>query len=281
MKRPTTIQQDFDQIGTIEDLTSVFEAIASLHIAQIKDKVQSSTRFFDELWGVYSQLRASKKEQAGLSIQRNGRVAVAAVTSDGGLMGDIDERIVHSMLEQPRNDTTDLYIIGSHGATLLAQQGVKPTKILGAPNVEKGESVRELAQLFGAYEKVVLYYQTYVSLMHQDIARIDLFSAVQTLGAESAAAGEVISSNTYVLEPSAKEIIEYMEAVMVQIALGQVMLESRLAQYASRFNAMYAAKSKATELKDDLGLQLHHSKRALADERIKEVLSGMKAMRRR
>jgi ATP synthase F1 gamma subunit len=279
MKRPLAMQRDFEQIATIEGLTSVFESIASIHISQIKDKVQSSTAFFNQLWGIYSQLRVSKKETERLSIQHNGRTALVAVTSEGGLIGDIDDRIVHTMLQVYPGGTPDVIVIGSHGINLLARRGIKATKAYQLPDLEKGDTVRPLAELLGGYEHAIVYYQTYVSLMRQDIARIDLFSAVQTLGVESNASDEVISSQTYILEPSAEEIISYMESVMLGIALGQIILESKLAQYASRFNAMYSAKSKAGELRDDLGLALHRAKRAAIDERTKEILSGRKAIR--
>jgi F0F1-type ATP synthase gamma subunit len=53
-----------------------------------------------------------------------------------------------------------------------------------------------------------------------------------------------------------------------------------LAQYASRFNAMNQAKSKASEMQRELKLQLNRAKRSQGDERIKEVLGGMKVMER-
>jgi F-type H+-transporting ATPase subunit gamma len=280
MKRPLNLQLDFEQIGTIEKLTSIFQAIASIHIAQIKDKVVASTSFFNELWGVYSQLRSSKEESARLSIQHNGRTALIAITSEGGLIGDIDERIVEAMLKVYPGGPLDVFVIGAHGASLLAHRGLFAKQVVATPDLEKGESVRPLAQMFGSYEHAIVYYQTYVSLMRQDIARIDLFAAVRTLAEESTVSDEVISSRSYILEPSAEAIIGYMESVMVEIALGQVLLESKLAQYASRFNAMYSAKSKAQDLKHDLGLELHRAKRAAVDERIKETLSSRKAMHR-
>ncbi|HEX7259958.1 MAG TPA: F0F1 ATP synthase subunit gamma [Candidatus Saccharimonadia bacterium] len=280
MRRPIVIQQDLERIGTIQDLTSIFEVIASIHISQIKDRVVSSTKFFNELWGVYSQLRSGEDDQM-LSIQRNGRTALVVITSDGGLIGDIDERLVREMQKHDVGDKTDVYAIGAHGAQLLSQRGVKIAKVFMAPNIEKGESVHELAKVFGAYERVTVYYQTYLSLMRQETATIDLFSVVQHLGKGSVDEKDLITSHTYILEPSPKEIISYMEAVMVEIALGQVVLESKLAQYASRFNAMYAAKSKAKEMRDDLALMLHRAKRASGDERIKEILSGMKMLKKR
>jgi ATP synthase F1 gamma subunit len=281
LKHPNIIKRDFEQLRTIEDLTSVFEAIASIHIAQVRDKALSSTQFFNELWAIYRQLRADAKSGTALSIQRNGRSALVAITSDGGLIGDIDERIIQATLQEPQAGPVDLYLIGTHGASLLAQRNIRAVKVFGTPDLEKGENVRNLAKLLGAYNQATVYYQTYVSLMHQDVARIELFSAVQTLAAETTGSGDVIASSTYILEPSAKEIITFMESVMVEIALSQVVLESRLAQYASRFNAMYAAKSKAAELKNSLGLELHRTLRANSDARTKEVFSGIKANRSR
>ena len=58
--------------------------------------------------------------------------------------------------------------------------------------------------------------------------------------------------------------------------LAQVILESKLAQHASRFRAMSAASDKAKETFGDLKLTYNRSKRQLADERLKEVVSGMR-----
>lgn len=276
MKRAQALQRDLEQIQTIQGLTAVFESIASIHIAQIKDKVVSSTAFFNELWGIYSQLRVGEGEYSRRAKPEIAdRQAVIAVTSEGGLIGDIDEKIVSAMLGYEDRDKADFYIIGAHGATLLGQKGVRPVKVFALPDVEKSDSVAPIADILNKYGRATVYYQTYVSLLRQEVARIELFSAVSALG-QASQAGEVISSRDYIFEPSLREIIEYMESVMVGIALGQVMLESKLAQYASRFNAMSAANSKATELRRGLDFSLHRARRGEADERTKEVLSAMK-----
>ena len=63
---------------------------------------------------------------------------------------------------------------------------------------------------------------------------------------------------------------------MLQIALSQVILESKLAQYASRFKAMSAAHHKADESYNDFKLQFNRAKRSLKDERLKEIINGMR-----
>ena len=57
MRRPAEIAKEEALTGTLVELTSAFEGIASMRIAQIKNQVLQSTAFFDEIWAIYSQLR--------------------------------------------------------------------------------------------------------------------------------------------------------------------------------------------------------------------------------
>lgn len=275
MKRALVIQNELQQVDTIRDMASVFEAVASIHIAQIKDQVMASTKFFHELWNLYSQLRVDEKER-GRSTKNmiTDREAIIAATSDGALIGDIDERIINAMMDHPNRQSADIYVIGAHGVTLLSRRGERPKQAFRLPESDQNIQVGSIAKVLARYQRATMYYQTYVSLLHQDIARIELFSAVAALG-QNSTGGDVISSRDYIFEPSLPEVITYMESVMLEIALGQILLESKLAQYASRFNAMHAAKSRAGEMWDDLRLDLHRAQRAQGDERIREILSGM------
>lgn len=280
MRRSIYIQTDLEQVGTIHDLTSVFEAIASIHIAKIRDKAIASTIFFNELWQVYKQLRR-EKGPPGVARGASHRPALIAITSEGGLIGDIDQRIVEKMLSHPDRESCDIYVIGAHGGNLMAAHGVRPLKLFHQPTGEADTDIkiRPLIALLQEYGQATVYYQTYVSLTRQNIARIDLFSAVNQLSEEAnATSGEVITKREYIFEPSLEEVISYMEGVMLEIALSQVVLESRLAQFASRYNAMSRAKVKATEMRAELALMLNRAKRSQSDERTKEIVSAMKAL---
>ena len=68
------------------------------------------------------------------------------------------------------------------------------------------------------------------------------------------------------------QLAEYLESLMMGVALTQVIMESKLAQYASRFNAMSSAKRRAHDLATDLSNQYHRSKRNEGDERLKEIM---------
>ena len=59
MRRPSEIELEEAAMGTLVELTSAFEGIASMRISQIKNQVLQATQFFDSLWGIYSQIRVS------------------------------------------------------------------------------------------------------------------------------------------------------------------------------------------------------------------------------
>jgi F0F1-type ATP synthase gamma subunit len=128
--------------------------------------------------------------------------------------------------------------------------------------------------------------------MVQDVKKINLKAAVQEQGMEAevensakdseskkdeqSKLGHIISEENYIFEPSTYHVIDHLERSMLNIALSQIILESKLAQYASRFRAMSAANENAKESYDDVKLSYHRAKRGMQDQRLKEVMSGLR-----
>ena len=110
----------------------------------------------------------------------------------------------------------------------------------------------------------------------QDVRRIELSKAVKDRGDASKKAAETINPENYIFEPSTYEVAAHLERTMIQIAISELILESKLAQYASRFKAMSAARERAEESKNDLHISYNRAKRAIKDERLKEIMNGLK-----
>ena len=121
-----------------------------------------------------------------------------------------------------------------------------------------------------------MFYQEYVSLMSQDVKKIELGNAVKERGEASDAADELISEVNYIFEPSSYAVAAHLERSMLQIAISQLILDSKLAQYASRFRAMSASHQRADESKGDLHLEFNRARRAIKDARLKEIINGIK-----
>lgn len=281
MRRAIAIQSELAQIHTIEDLTEVFESIASMHIAKIRNRVVASKDFFGELWNTYRGLRVDPKDRLRRAHAKNGRNVFVAITAEGKLGGDVDEQIINAMLAARTNpDNTDIIVVGTRGARHLKAAGVTIHGLFTLPATDVSFDVTDIIQTLNDYQQISVFYQTYESLRLQKVARIELISAVRALGEDVGEDTETVSSRDYIFEPSLNEIADYMESVMMGVALIQIIMESKLSQYASRFNAMSAAKKRAGELTADYRLQFYRAKRSEGDERLKEIIKVVKARQR-
>lgn len=283
MRRPNEIEREEMAMGTLAELTSVFEGIASMRIAQIKNQVLQATQFFNELWHIYSQLRVDSIFHFGRSQQDEeiiDKELYIIITAEGGFSGDIDQKLIQLMLETYDKDKNDIVVIGHHGAIQLAQRGISYKKYFKLPVKDKNINVTPITKIVQTYKSTYVYYQEYVSLMVQEVKRIELSNAVTQKGSQAVSASdEVITELNYIFEPTSYDVVDHLERSMMQIALSQVILDSKLAQYASRFRAMSAAKEKANETKNDLHLEYNRSRRAIKDERLKEIVNGLRKAR--
>lgn len=279
MRNTNDIAREEKAIGTLVELTGVFEGIASMRIAQIKNQVLQATAFFNDLWHIYSQLRVDNLFRFGRS-QSSGEVSqkdlFIIITAEGGFSGDIDQKLVRYMLDKHDKEKQDILVIGHHGALQLAQRGVSYVKYFKLPVKDKNINVTPIIKYVQKYQKTTVFYQQYISLMVQDVKQIELSAAVAEQGKESTEADEVISSSNTIFEPSTYAVIDHLESSMMQIAMSQLILDSKLAQYASRFRAMSASHTRAEETKDDLHLELNRAKRAVKDQRLKEIINGLR-----
>ncbi len=281
MRRASAIEKETEQIVTVEGLTNVFESIASTQVARVKNKVELSKEFFQLLWQRYTSLRVdpgARITSRNADSERT-KTAFIVISAEAGLSGDIDLRLIENMLQSYDPKTTDVIVLGSHGAQQLQQRSVPYTHFFKVPETDSYIDVSPVIEGIKSYAKVVVYYEEYVSLGVQDIKTIDLISTIREMSED--ADEDVMTAEDTIFEPSLDEIAEQMEETMMMMALSQTILESGLAQAASRFNAMALAKKRASEMISDYRLEFHRAKRSESDRRLREVMVSLKGKRKR
>ena len=281
MRRASAIEKDAADITTIEDLTAVFESLASTQVGKVKTKVELSKEFFRLLWARYSSLRvdpSTRITQRQLGEAGAKEKVFIVISAEAGLSGDIDQRLINVMERAYDPKTTDIIILGSHGANQLSQRGIPYVRFFQVPETDSYIDVSPVIEAVAPYSKIIVYYEEYVSLGVQDIQSIDLMSSVQEMS--EGVDEDAMTAEDTIFEPSIDEIADQMETTMMTLALSQTILESGLAQAASRFNAMAVAKKRAGELRGDFMLEFHRAKRSESDRRMREVMISIKKKRR-
>jgi len=279
MKRPDELAYDRSSMGTLLEITSIFEGLASMRIAQIKNKVMDAQLFFNELWAIYTQLRVDSMFRFGRNEGVHNVIdkeLLIIITAEGGFSGDIDQKLISLMLKTHDTEKQDIIVIGHHGAVQLAQNGIKFKKYFKLPEKDQNINSAPIIEEVQKYRTTTVYYQTYVSLMVQDVKHISLSTAVQQSGRNVKQSTDTISEENYIFEPTTFAVIDHLERSMLKIAVSQLILESKLAQYASRFRAMSTAHNRADDMYSDLTLSYNRSVRAVKDERLKEVVNGLR-----
>ena len=280
MRRASAIEKETQEITTVKDLTGVFESLASTQVAKVKNKVEVSKEFFNLLWKRYSSIRvdpATRITNRQLA-DKDAKTVFVVISAEAGLSGDIDQRLVGTMAKDYNPATTDIIVLGSHGASQLSQRGISYVRFFKVPESDEYIDVTPVIEAIQPYAKIVVYYEEYVSLGVQNIKSIDLISSVRDMSEN--ADEDVMTAEDTIFEPSLDEIADEMEITMMRLALSQTILESSLAQSASRFNAMAVAKKRANELIGDFMLEFHRAKRSESDRRLREVLISLKKKRK-
>ncbi|MBI1952308.1 F0F1 ATP synthase subunit gamma [Candidatus Saccharibacteria bacterium] len=279
MRQLSEVASARDNAAILAELTSAFESIASMRIAQVKDQVQRSSLFFDDLWRIYSQLRVDKSFNYGRAqggYKTSSKELMILITSEGSFSGDIDHQLVEAALANYSPSKNDIIVIGYHGIAQLHQHQIQAVLNFKLPTSDENINVAPLVAAVQQYASTVVYYESYISLMQQDVKTLVLGEAISNRGANVKKGEEIISERTYIFEPSTRGVIEHLERAMVGIALSEVILQSKLAQYASRFRANRAAHEKAEESLSDLSWLYARGRRQLKDERLKEIIGGLR-----
>ena len=283
MRRPLAIKAEEAAARSVVSLTSALESISSMQIAKTKNKVLISNQFFDEVWNIYKQIRVDVMFNYGRTVEESpiNKELMILITAKGGLSGDIDNRLIRKFMEHYDEKLNDVLVIGHHGTTKLKQAHVDYQYYFDLPEHDY-INVDPLMEIIKKYTKSRIFYQNYISLSQQEIKEVDLSEVVSSKGRTadlSTVSDDLVTEKTYIFEPNSYAVAAYLENSILRLTISQFIYDSRLAQVASRFKAMSAAKERSIANAAGLHTEYNRAKRSQVDTRLKESMSGLKKIR--
>lgn len=283
MRRPLEIKAEEASVRSVVSLTSALETLSSMQIAKTKNKVLISNQFFDEVWNIYKQIRVDVFFNYGRAPGEKpiDKELLILITAKGGLSGDIDQKLIRKFLEYYDETRHQVLVIGHHGALKLKQAHVDHDYYFELPEKDY-INVDPLMDIIRKYARSRIFYQNYISLSQQEIKDVDLSEVVSSKGRVAdldILGNNLVSEKTYIFEPSSYAVAAYLENSILRLTISQFIYDSRLAQVASRFKAMSAAKERSLETATTLHMEYNRAKRTQVDTRLKESLAGLKKIR--
>ncbi len=262
------LARDISNTETIGNLSSIFEITSTIKINETKSSVFSSQRFYVDLWSLYEDLLNSREaEELPKRKSANDKTICLVVTSSGSFSGPADDEIIRLLDSDPDTAGSDIAIIGKKGISILTSRGRSIILGFDSPDITKPIDVTPLSELIGKYKNAFCIYQTFISLADQKITKSNLVPSENVNKPESR-----INLDGYILEPGYEEIMKYLESVILNISLTQIIFESRLSEYANRFKTTTVINDRARDAIKLLNLQYNQTKRRMKDEALRQQL---------
>ena len=262
------IKKNLADTTTIANLSSIFEITSTIKINATKNDVFLSQRFYVDLWSLYEELINAKSiEELEARKFELDKTICLVVTSSGSFSGPADDEIIRLLDSDPDTAGSDIVVIGTKGVSILGSKGREIVLGFESPDITKPIDVTPLSELIYKYKRAYCIYQTFVSLASQKITKTNLIP--------SQSVGEIksrIDIDDYIIEPGYSEIMDYLESVILNISLSQIIFESRLSEYANRFKTTTVINEKAKNTIKMLKLQYNQTKRRLKDEALRQQL---------
>ena len=207
------------------------------------------------------------------------------IASDKGLAGAFNSNLVRVYANELKSDDTagiknTTITIGRKAAQFVAR--LKDTKVLGSyedlPDRPDGSELRAILdttkQLFtsGEVDAVDVIYTDYISSVVQTAKVMRVLPA----GFEPALEPGVARDVTY--EPSTEEVLDGVAYRLVGAQLYQALLDSRASEYSMRMLAMKNATDNATDLIDDLTLEMNKARQGAITQELAEISGGVEAL---
>jgi len=207
------------------------------------------------------------------------------IASDKGLAGAYNSNIVKAYIEQLRiDDATKVknttIAIGRKTAQFVAR--IKDTQVLGVyENLPDRPDGRELYAILdsarlkftsGEVDAVDIIYTHFVSSINQQ-ARV---MRVLPAGFKAAFEPGVASDATY--EPSTEEVLDGIAYRLVGAQIFQALLDARASEHSMRMLAMKNATDNASDLADDLTLEMNKARQGAITEELAEISGGVEAL---
>lgn len=207
------------------------------------------------------------------------------IASDKGLAGAYNSNIVKAYIEQLRiDDATKVknttIAIGRKTAQFVAR--IKDTQVLGVyedlpdrPDGRELHAILDSARLkftSGEVDAVDIIYTHFISSINQQ-ARV-----LRVLPAGFRAAHEPGVASDAAYEPSTEEVLDGIAYRLVGAQIFQALLDARASEHSMRMLAMKNATDNASDLADDLTLEMNKARQGAITEELAEISGGVEAL---
>lgn len=261
-------------------LVDVLKGIAASQFHALEKRIKTFEEFMEIVEG-FSEVLEDFSLEHPFANSGDAPVGVIAVTSDAGLLGGLNQRVM-AQARKHLGGPHQLIVVGLQGQNALQGSGV-PFKafpgIIEDREHAQAEQLRDFIVgevVHGRMGAVKIIYPYAPSVSVQKIVELDLLPYGRREDRPPARRNEdrIQGAADIVMDSSAEDVLEYVVRVWMEQKFYDIFQMSRLAEFAARIVHLEESSQKIKEIRKKLQLQYFRARHEIIDQQMRELFTA-------
>ncbi|MCF8042359.1 MAG: ATP synthase F1 subunit gamma [Desulfarculaceae bacterium] len=283
------IQNKIAAVKKTRQITRAMNMVAAARLRQVQERTERFRPYaakFSEVLGSLSEGIDQEAHPLLAQPEQVNRVALILITADRGLCGSFNMNLIlqaQKFMTQQKSEGREVafYAVGRKGIEFFNRRNVEfAEKLPGVMNVVDFDLATQVARLgLGAFlsgevQEVYLLYSRFRSIVSQ-IPTVEKLLPISP----EAAGDEDESSQEYLTEPSAEEILVDLLPRYLNVRVYSGLLETSTSENAARMAAMDNATKNCKDLIQNLTLAFNKARQAAITTELMDIVGGAEALK--
>jgi F-type H+-transporting ATPase subunit gamma len=295
------VKNRISSVKNIQKITRAMEMVAAARLRRAEQRIEAMRPYAGAIRRMTRRVVEAVENIPSMPILEEHddikRVGILLVTGDRGLAGPFNSQIIRAgnrrraELESEGKEVV-WFASGRRGVSSLGFRGYDVAgAYTGFTDRPAYANAREIADdLVQHYvdndlDRVEVFYNHYVSPLTQNVEHETLLP-LQQIDAlvededdeEDGGEDEDKQQASWLYEPEPEEILQRLIPDYVEISIYRALLESTASEHGARMTAMRNAQENASEMIDDLTLEMNRQRQAEITQEIMEVVAGAEGL---
>ena len=290
------IRRRIKSVKNTQQITKAMKMVSAAKLKRAQDRVVTARPFANKMTEVLGELAKRTDENFHhplLDMRGDQRYLLVLITADKGLCGAFNTNLTKAaqlFMRENEDKTIEIMAIGRKGRDFFRNRhAVIAGEFLGLTGkgrVEFSEALDVARSIIKVYtddtgiDKVFLIYNEFKSVLSQ---RVVLEQLLPVSRAKEEAPAETTSQQPvtlvdYIYEQPPEEMFSRLLPRLIETQIFRALLESVASEHGARMTAMDSASKNASELIENLTLNMNRIRQAAITNEIIEVVSGAAAL---
>ena len=256
------VKKKIKSVKNVRKITKAMQMVSAVKMRKAQQAELESRPYRDGLTELIGKISAhvdpSQAQLLQIDTSKAKKEILIVITSNKGLAGAFNMNVLREVIRKDRNfNETEFVTVGAKGSQFLGR--IKGSYIIA--DFISNSPVNEVSAMFnlvvekymtGQYRAIKIIFNQFISTLKSEVIEETILPL--TLVETKETKKEENSHAEYLIEPSAKEILDQLLKSFVEQKIRGAIISSEAVEHSSRMMAMKSATDNASDLIDQLTL---------------------------